>query len=153
MTREPRASAAALLLALLAATTFTVLPRPASAFEPSLSALVLGAGQPVISGETNLPDGSELVVKLARPESGFSAQAKATVSLGQFKTAPYADNGKDLAPGKYDVTITMSMAAGQPPAVQGVVGKSGEKCTGKLVKLGPFGVYLEQDFSFTVGGK
>jgi len=130
-----------------------LVPRLAAAFEPYLDAIVLGTTRPVVSGETNLPDGSAIMVAVARQEMPFSAQAKAVVAGGRFKTEPFSDNGKDLRPGRYDVTITMSMAGEQPATVQSVVGKHGEKLTGKLVKLGPFGVYLEQDLGFTVAGK
>jgi len=146
-----RQRAAGLGIALAAAAI--LVPRLAVAFEPYLNAIVLGTTRPLVSGETNLPDGSEIMVAVARKETPFSAQAKAVVAGGRFKTEPFSDNGKDLAPGRYDVAITMSMAAEQPAAVQSVVGKHGEKLTGKLVKLGPFGVYLEQDLGFTVAGK
>jgi len=146
-----RQRAAGLGIALAAAAI--LVPRLAVAFEPYLNAIVLGTTRPLVSGETNLPDGSEIMVAVARKETPFSAQAKAVVAGGRFKTEPFSDNGKDLAPGRYDVAITMNMAAEQPTAVQSVVGKHGEKLTGKLVKLGPFGVYLEQDLGFTVAGK
>jgi len=47
----------------------------------------------------------------------------------------------------------MSMAGEQPREVESVVGKGGAKLTGHLVKLGPFGIYIEQDLSFTVVNK
>jgi hypothetical protein len=134
-------------------TALMLLPRWAEAFEPYLNALVLGTTHPVISGQTNLPDGAEMTVMISRRESPFFASAKAIVSAGSFKTEPFSDEGKELSPGSYSVMIRMNMAGGQPPSVASVTGKYGEKLTGIFVKVGPFGVYVEEDLSFTVGGK
>jgi hypothetical protein len=95
--------------------------------------------QPVVHGATNLPDGSELIVSLSRPESGYTADSKVTVQDGSFTTERFSAGGEPLNSGIYTIEISMSLAALQPEQVQAVIGDHGQKMTGKFVTTSPVG--------------
>ena len=130
-----RIFAKATLLLILTITT----PVPAEAMEPTMDIFIENPLQPIFHGATNLPDGSELMLTLSRPESGYMAQAKMSVVAGHFTTEQFSQGGHPLNPGRYKIEVSMSMASLQSKQVQAVIGDQGQKMTGKLVSPSPFG--------------
>lgn len=112
---------------------------PAVAIEPTMDIFIENPLQPIFHGATNLPDGSELMLTLSRPESGYMAQAKMSVVAGHFTTEQFSTGQHPLNPGRYKVEVSMSMAELQPKQVQAVIGDQGQRMTGKLVTPSPFG--------------
>lgn len=107
-----------------------------------------------VSGETNLPKDTLLIISLSDVVTG--------VGMGQTKTLVGAD-GKyksemlgplsGLKDGQYNANVTMPIARVQPETVRQVIGNDGEYLKGSLVKKGRFGVTVEADVKFAVGGK
>lgn len=119
----------------------------------ALSAQLEGGARPLVVGETNLPDGTELMVGLSRRKSSYSAQDKASVSNGKFRAGPFGQKGADLNPGEYTLEITTPLAAVQPAAVQQIVGSDGSKMSRPLVKTSQFGgQVVEYTQKVQVGG-
>lgn len=127
--------------------------RASYAFEPTISIRIEAPPQPIVYGVTNLPDGTELLVTITRPESRYMAQDKVTVRSGTFKSVRFSQLGSDLNPGSYSVSLTMSLAELQAAPVRDVIGSKGEKMSGKLVKTGRFGPTLEYNSTFSIGAK
>ncbi len=105
----------------------------AVAMEPTMDIFVENPLQPIFHGATNLPDGSELMLTITRPASGYMAQAKMTVNAGHFTTEQFSADHHPLNPGRYKVWISMGFAALQPKQVQAVIGEHGQRMTGKNV--------------------
>lgn len=97
----------------------------ALAFRVVLTAKVDGGDRPVVVGSTNLPDGTELMVTVARKEIGYMAQDKARVSEGKFQAGPFSRRGAGLSPGNYNLEVLTPYAAVQPAAVRAVMGNKG----------------------------
>ncbi len=89
--------------------------------------------QPIFHGATNLPDGSELMLTLSRPEILYMAQAKMSVVAGHFTTEQFSAGQHPLNPGRYKIEVSMSIAQLQPKQVQAVIGDQGQRMTGKFV--------------------
>ncbi|WP_315773795.1 MULTISPECIES: hypothetical protein [unclassified Bradyrhizobium] len=122
----------------------------------SLEAVIIaradGSASPAIVGVTNLPDGTKLLIGLRRKEANYFAQARAIVGGGQFRSERFTALGKPLPPGNYRLEITMPLAAMQTSAVQDIIGRDGERLTGKLVERSPHGVILNSVTAINVGG-
>ena len=84
-----------------------------------------------IAGKTNLPDGSRLLLTLSRGK-GYTAQDKATVLGGSFISAYFTDAHRHLSPGKYKLSIIMSVLD-QNKTVRSLVGEHGGMLAGPLV--------------------
>ena len=89
---------------------------------------------PLIIGETNLPNGTKVLVSVERPEIGYGGDYKSVVNNGKFQAGPFGSRNSDLRPGKYLLTVTMTSPFMQPDEVQLIIGKSGEKLKGKLIQ-------------------
>jgi hypothetical protein len=129
--------------------------QPQSPIEVRISAASDGKPMPVIEGETNLPDGAELLVSVQKVTSRFMAQGKAPVTSGKFRAGPFSSGGGPLSPGDYEVSISMSVARFQPEAVQLIIGDRGQNLTGENVKesaIGDLGNSVSYEFSLTVPG-
>ena len=125
----------------------------AHALEPTMSIFVETPLRPVIHGATNLPDGSQLMLTLLRPESGYVAQSKMTVVGGHFNTERFSAGGNPLNPGKYRVQIVMIGAELQPKSVQAVIGPHGQLMVGELMKPSPIGgPMMEYETQTQLGG-
>lgn len=122
----------------------------------SLEAVIIarsdGGASPAIVGVTNLPDDTKLMIGLRRKEANYFAQAHAIVGGGQFRSERFTALGKPLPPGNYRLEITMPLASVQTPAVQDIIGKNGERLTGKLVERSPLGIVLNSVTAINVGG-
>lgn len=116
------------------------------ALEPTMSVQVENAATPIIHGTTNLPDGSELIVSIWRKESTFLGMSDVKVVHGHFTTARFSAGSGPVNSGVYKIEVTMSVAALQPPEVRAVIGESGERMTGRLVRQLVPGVEPTFDF-------
>src|SRR6185436_19224463 len=90
-----------------------------------------------VRGETNLPDGTELMIDVKEP-GDFGrpfVQDEPMVAGGRFRSAQLGpDSG--FPEGEYVVSALMPIADVQPPAVQAVIGTPGERLSGPLVRRG-----------------
>ena len=111
-----------------------------------------GAEQPMVSGTTNLPDGSSLMISIRRPQAKYFAQATTTVLNGAFTAGPFSARGAPVPPGEYEIDVTFPLAFTQSPAVQEVVGRDNENLTGPLVVKSNLGVTAELKTKVKVGG-
>ncbi|MCQ4085860.1 hypothetical protein [Saccharibacillus sp. JS10] len=85
-----------------------------------------------ISGETNLPDGMELMLTV-KNDNGYSAQDKVAIQSGEFTSGWFSQNGSSLS-GDYAVKVTSPTANVQPIEVQQVIGENGIHLYGDQVK-------------------
>ncbi len=111
--------------------------------------------RPTVAGTTNLPAGTNLIVSILRKDRGYNAQAQCRVSTdGKFTAGPYSEKGKPFSPGTYTIEVLMPLAAGQPSAVQSVIGGHGEKISGPFVHSGPGGLgkIVKYTSQFTIKG-
>lgn len=115
------------------------LPLLEAGIEPTIDLLIENPLRPIFHGKTNLPDGSELMLTLSRPETLYMAQSKVTVNAGLFRTAQFSANNQPLNPGRYKITITMAIAYLQPHRVQEIIGDHGQRMRGKFVSASPLG--------------
>jgi len=111
--------------------------------------------KPKITGETNLPDGTELMISLSGKTVKYDGQDKAKVQSGKFESSEFSLDGKNLQAGQYDVDVVMPIPAVQSPSVRAVIGEKGENLKGLLVKQGDLGVTIsaEQSFQLQSDGK
>ena len=119
-------------------------------------------GHPIIAGETNLPDGTTLMVgyedevwRKCDPEKpcldGDNWYGKITIIRGRFRTGPMpGKKGNPLVSGKYWATVLMPYPALQPEDVQAVIGRKGERLKGKLTKKRDGDTVVELDLPFTI---
>lgn len=108
-------------------------------------------GRAVVSGETNLPDDTELLISLSSDTTGFRAQDKSIVSNQKFSAGPFGPES-GLSAGNYIVDVIMPIASVQPENVQSIVGNNGQHLTGPLVKDSSWGgKTVEYSFPYTFG--
>jgi hypothetical protein len=89
-----------------------------------------------VSGDTNLPDGTKLVIGVKEPgQAGAGAQSQAAVSAGRYTAGSIGPEG-GYRDGTYLAEVVMPAATEQPDAVRAVIGAQGENLTGKLVVRG-----------------
>lgn len=108
--------------------------------------------RPTITGETNLPDGTEIMVSVESKTSNFTGQDKASVMEGRFRAGPFGPEG-GLKPGQYTASVTMPIPQVQPPQVRAVIGATGENLNGPLVKKGSLGLTVETEEAFQLDSK
>lgn len=125
----------------------------AIALEARIAISAYRGDRPLISGTTNLPDGTDLMIEISRRQTNFSAQSKTKVVAGKFQAGPFSQYSSPLNPGTYVVEITMPIAEVQSAAVQVSLGSNGEKLTGSLVRRSVFGgKTVEYRTTINVGG-
>ena len=114
-----------------------------------------GTLKPKITGETNLPDGTELMISLSGKTVKYDGQDKAKVQSGKFESSEFSLDGKNLQAGQYDIDVVMPIPAVQSPSVRAVIGEKGENLKGSLVKQGDLGVTVsaKQSFQLQADGK
>ena len=108
----------------------------------------------MVSGETNLPNQTELLVSASNETAGFSATGKTVVHNGKFSAKPLGPES-GLLPGDYIISTVMPVSTVQPESVQLITGKKGEFLTGPLVKVSSWGSgnYVEYSFLYVIGSK
>jgi hypothetical protein len=125
-------------------------PRDSKLLPVTMTTKIVGGPRPIIKGETNLPDGTQLSVLIdkqwlpdgaQRLASGLSACGTDCLPLssseniivkdGRFRDGPFTDKGSDLIPRLYLLDITTSVS--QPQSVVSVIGDRGQNLRGELV--------------------
>src|SRR6266545_307292 len=109
--------------------------------------------RPKITGETNLPDKTELLVTVSGKSTNFTGQDKTSVQAGRFQAGPFGPPS-GLQPGQYTVDVVMPIPPIQPDSVRAVIGQNGENLKASLVTKGQLGVSgeVEQAFKITPTG-
>ena len=107
----------------------------AIALDVTMTTKVHDDNQLTVSGTTNMPDGTELLVNFCDPDGFYLPQGKVIVTKGTFKTGPFP------SPAYMETTLNIisQIADYQPPKVRAVIGDRGEMLDGKLVVKGSFG--------------
>lgn len=104
-----------------------------------------------VSGETNLPDGAELLIVVERRASGVRWRHRTNVSDGRFSAEPFGP-GSGLADGEYSITVTLQPASVQPQAVQALIGDRGQHLSGPLTSESVHqGTTAEYSTTYTAG--
>lgn len=98
---------------------------------------------PVISGETNLPDGARLNANVAQGDRYMADGADLAVDQGRFTSPPMMLQGDPLPPGKYQIEIGSPLADIQPDGVRQIVGAAYENLTGPGLVEGRYGRTIE----------
>ncbi len=109
-------------------------------------------GHVVICGETNLPQGTELMISLQEQGTSRVYQSKCSVvDGGKFRSESLGPRNSPLPKGAYVADVVMPITRVQPAAVRQVVGDVGEKLTGPLIVRDRLGVSARSyDTSFAV---
>jgi hypothetical protein len=140
-------------------------------FAVAIETSVSGGARPIVTGTTNLPDGTELYIwlkKLWLPNAkermnvGLSACGDdcfpfqttsklpdgvglgVVVKNGHFSDGPFTDKGAALRPGTYVLEVSVYFATLQPAYVRAIIGQLGENMTGPLVGGCCFGAHMSQ---------
>jgi hypothetical protein len=87
-----------------------------------------------IIGMTNLPDGTNLNVRVLGDLVKYDSMSDIKVQDGRFQSAEFSLNNKGLPSGEYIVSVIMPLSNRQPTNIQDIIGKNGEKLAGKLVR-------------------
>jgi hypothetical protein len=111
----------------------SLLSASAFALNVNITTNIEGGGKPKVIGQTNLPDGMKLMIKISRKVSAYMAQDKATVLNGRFQAGPFTQKGQPLNSGTYTLEITSPFASLQPQPVRDVIGKDGGNLQGPYV--------------------
>lgn len=107
------------------------------------------ANPPVISGSTNLPDGTQLTMLLTgqlpacAPRCGWEYDIS-TVQGGRFTARPKGST--PLMPGSYTIDVATPMASIQPENVRRIIGENGEQLRGPYVVTLEGGKYVPVTF-------
>lgn len=112
-----------------------VLLQSANAFNVNISAKSNGENPPSIVGKTNLPNGTQLMISVERPENGYGGDAKALVINGEFEAGPFMIHRGSLTPGSYSVSVILIEPSTQLQHVKEIIGANGKKLTGNFVKI------------------
>jgi hypothetical protein len=120
------------------------------ALQPSFKLAIDTPERPVVNGETNLPDDTELIIAISRKESSYRAQDKVKVGGGKFRSAQFGQRSGNLNPGKYMVEVLMPFPAVQTDSVRAIIGERGEKLKGSLVRHESLGNLVKYVSSFVV---
>jgi len=123
----------------------------AAALEPTVKINIETPQRPVVNGETNLPDGTALMITLRRKASNYSADDKVEVAGGRFRSQKFSQKGSDLNPGRYSVEVLMPFPGVQSAGVRSVIGERGEELTGPLVRHEELGNLVKFVSTFQVG--
>jgi hypothetical protein len=126
------------LIALAVFVVLNGLPWSAIALELALEADVEIRGlNTSVSGKINMPAGTKLLIGIEQNGGTYRAQDRVEVaSDGSFKAGPFTQGGARLAPGKYEIRVTLPAAAVQNENVRVLMGPKGENPTGPLVVQG-----------------
>ncbi|PIC80530.1 hypothetical protein CSV75_01690 [Sporosarcina sp. P18a] len=102
----------------------------------------------VIKGETNIPDGGELMFTVSG--TGYDGQTKQVIAYGKFQTEPFSKEGKGLPVGDYTLSISLSVASTQDAKFIEETGEEYELLTGNLMDDGDLGKSMNYETSFTI---
>ncbi|CAI8818867.1 Cellulosome anchoring protein cohesin region [Brevibacillus sp. IT-7CA2] len=85
-----------------------------------------------VSGQTNLPDQTDLMISV-KGDNGYFAQNTKKVSNGEFQSDEFSEEGGSLKSGNYTIEISTPTVNVQPLSVQELFGENGENLAGTLV--------------------
>jgi len=103
-----------------------------------------------VSGTSNLPDNTELLITVINYKLNYRAQDKTIISNGEFSAGPFGKNGP-LEFGDYSIEVVMPVSSVQPKEVQEIIGDSGQYLKGNGVVDSLFaGNVVEKTFNYTV---
>ena len=102
----------------------------------------------VVSGTTNLPDSTSLLISLKNEATGFLAQSKTSIFESRFVSEPLGPK-TGISDGAYNIQIIMPNPKGQAESVRKLIGNEGEYLSGRLVTESSFGFNVV-DFNFNV---
>nr|WP_300310902.1 hypothetical protein [Halomonas sp.] len=105
----------------------------------SLDARLQSDRRMLVTGNTNLPDGTRLSVLVEREASGVHWQERTTVVEGRFEVGPLGP-GSGLPDGGYRLRVQTEPSSVQPRSVQQRLGEKGEHLRGSLVQDSPHGL-------------
>lgn len=134
--------------------------KSAAAFEPVIQLTVSGTSKPVISGTTNLPDDTPLMVSIqvAREDAAHPGhilypvmgQQGVSVHDHHFSTGPFSMDGSPYDRGIYIANVAISNLV-LPDSVKPILGDMGRKIGGPNVKVGALDTpYFEVHQTFEV---
>jgi hypothetical protein len=136
---------------------------PAGRFVVTIETSVSEGARPIITGKTNLPDGTKLDLWLLKPwlpnareraalntfmcdptlfasrdctpltASGKLPGDSVVVESGRFTYGPITDRGAPLSPGAYVLEVMANFVVEQPPNVRAIIGQHGENMLGPMV--------------------
>ena len=114
---------------------------------------VLPSKQIKISGTTNLPENTILMISISEQmEAGFSREEKVSVnSNGAFSSILGSPTSNKIPDGLFTASILMPYARVQPDNVKKIIGFNGEKLTGKLVHKDEIGTTIQLATEFGIG--
>lgn len=83
---------------------------------------------------SNLPDGSELMITLSGKNTNYIGQNKVVLKNGEAESEEFSNRGEAMESGEYNLSISLSLARLQSDEVRAVIGEDGEYLTGNIVK-------------------
>ena len=109
----------------------------------------ISTGKPKIVGQTNLPDGTDLMIYL-RDRANYNAGQVVKVQGGTFTSPEFSMRTNPLTKNLYIATVTMQTPSSQPPDVQERIGKQGENLRGEPVVKTESGVSVQARQEFEI---
>ncbi len=91
-------------------------------------------GKLKIAGETNLPDDTDLNIRVKGKSGNYDQSFAVKVQAGQFAADEFSAAKKPLPPGEYIALVAMPLSTLQPPNVRAIIGRNGEHITGDIVR-------------------
>jgi hypothetical protein len=91
-------------------------------------------GKLMISGETNLPDDTNLNIRVMGTSVKYDVSFETKVQTGKFYSQEFSADAKALPTGEYKAAVAMNLSTLQPSHVRAVIGKNGEHITGDIVR-------------------
>lgn len=132
-----RYTAEILIVTVMACTPAFAQSGPNNSFIVDMNVTVTSSNPPLISGTSNLPNGTRLIVDMigdppsCAPRCGFGFRF-ASVNNGRFTIGLDLTGPAPLVPDSYTINIDM-MASVQDPNAQSIMGQKGENLRGPFV--------------------
>lgn len=103
--------------------------------EIMIDAVVDTSGYVICEGESNLPEGTKVLISLESNDIAYRASSKATVDEnGNFRSERFSYHKASLPKGTYEINLTVPIAAVQPEHVKKIFGDKGRNLVGDFVE-------------------
>jgi hypothetical protein len=112
--------------------------------------LKTNVGRPIITGQTNLPNGTIIMITVRGESNSFVGQDKVYVTNGTFKSTQFTLPESPFDIDKYSVEALMPYANVQPESVRRVIGNTGEWLRGKYVMRDSSGTLVQAMTNFEI---
>jgi hypothetical protein len=109
-------------------------------------------GRPIVSGKTNLPNGTVLMISIEGKSNYYGGGARAIVENGRFSAGPLYNASSPMKPGTYSLEIVTPFVDLQPAEVRKIMGNAGANLAGPLVRRRAIGNVVEYRALYTLGG-